>query len=260
RVRERVEDAVAFARQSPWPDESELTADVFAPAYVPPTPPPPPGERRITYVQALREALREEMERDERVVILGEDVELLGGLYGVTRDLAKDFPDRVRDTPISEGTFTGCGIGAAVRGLRPVVELMYMDFTTRAMDQMVNLGAKLRYMTGGLLSCPVVIRTASGAGGSGSATHSHGLEAWFYHTPGLKVVMPSTPYDAKGLLKTAIRDDNPVLFLEHKRLYQTEGPVPAGDYAIPFGQAAVRRQGKDEIGRASCRQRGGRRG
>src|SRR5690606_20372982 len=151
----------------------------------------------------------------------------------------------VRDTPISEGTFTGCGIGAAVRGLRPVVELMYMDFTTLAMDQMVNLGAKLRYMTGGLLSCPVVIRTASGAGGSGSATHSQSLEAWFYHTPGLKVVMPSTPYDAKGLLKTAIRDDNPVLFLEHKRLYQTEGPVPEGDYAIPFGQAAIRRQGND---------------
>jgi 2-oxoisovalerate dehydrogenase E1 component len=244
RVRGRVEGAVQFALASPWPEASEATTGVFAPAYTP-RQAPEPGEREITLVTALNEALREEMADDARVICLGEDVELLGGLYGVTRGLAAQFGGRVRDTPISENTFTGAGVGAAVRGCRAVVELMYVDFTTLAMDQIVNLGAKLHYMTGGQVKVPLVVRTATGAGGGGSATHSQSLEAWFYHAPGVKVVMPSTPYDAKGLLKTAIRDDNPVLFLEHKRLYQTKGPVPEGDYAVPFGEAAVRRRGAD---------------
>src|SRR5262249_45490929 len=146
---------------------------------------PSPGTREITYVKALNEALREEMSRDASVFVVGEDVELLGGLYGVTRDLSKEFGRRVRDTPISENTFTGAAIGASIRGCRAVVELMYMDFTALAMDQIVNLAAKLHYMTGGQIRVPVVIRTATGAGGGGSATHSQSLEAWFYHVPGL---------------------------------------------------------------------------
>lgn len=244
-VRNEVDQAVQYALDAPWPDPSEATSAVFAPPYRPETKPPDAGGRELTYVAALSEALRQEMARDERVFCLGEDVELLGGLYGVTRGLAESFKGRVRDTAISENTFTGAGIGASVRGLRAVVELMYMDFTTLAMDQIVNLAAKLHYMTGGQVRVPIVIRTATGAGGSGSATHSQSLEAWFYHAPGVKVVMPSTPYDAKGLLITAVRDDNPVLFLEHKRLYQTKGPVPETAYAIPFGEAEVRRHGKD---------------
>ena len=245
RVRDRVQDALQFALNAEWPDESELTTDIFAPVQVDPKSPPKPGDREITYTAALNEALREEMSREDRLIIIGEDVEILGGLFGATRGLAKEFKDRVRDTPISENTFTGVGIGAAVRGYRAVVELMYMDFTALAMDQIVNLGAKLRYMTGGQVKVPVVIRMATGAGGSGSATHSQSLEAWFYHVPGLKVVLPTTPYDAKGLLKTAIRDDNPVLFLEHKLLYKTKGPVPEVHYTIPFGKAVIRRPGKD---------------
>ena len=245
RVSARVGDALRFAVDSEWPSPSEATTEVYSPAFAPTRAEPPAGSREITYTQALNEALREEMDRDGRLIVIGEDVEILGGLFGVTRGLARRFKDRVRDTPISENSFTGVGIGAAVRGYRVVVELMYVDFTTLAMDQIVNLGAKLHYMTGGQVKVPLVIRTATGAGGSGSATHSQSLEAWLYHVPGLKLVMPTTPYDAKGLLKTAIRDDNPVLFLEHKLLYQTRGPVPEIDYAIPFGEAAVRRPGTD---------------
>jgi pyruvate/2-oxoglutarate/acetoin dehydrogenase E1 component/TPP-dependent pyruvate/acetoin dehydrogenase alpha subunit len=241
----KVQNAILFALNEAWPEVSEAAEDVFAAPYIPTASLPDPGGRELTYVKALNEALREEMSRDDGVIVLGEDVELLGGLYGVTRDLSKLFPNRVKDTPISENTFAGTGIGAAVRGCRAVVELMYMDFTALAMDQIVNLAAKLHYMTGGQIKVPVVIRTATGAGGGGSATHSQSLEAWFCHVPGLKVAMPTTPYDAKGLLKTAIRDDNPVLFLEHKLLYQTKGPVPEGDYAIPFGLATTRRKGKD---------------
>ena len=245
RVRARVEDALRFAVDSEWPDPSEAATEVYSPAYTPSRSAPPAGSRTITYTQALNEALQEEMAADERLIVIGEDVEILGGLFGVTRGLARQFKDRVKDTPISENSFTGVGIGAAVRGYRVVVELMYVDFTTLAMDQIVNLGAKLHYMTGGQVKVPVVIRTATGAGGSGSATHSQSLEAWLYHVPGLKLVMPTTPYDAKGLLKTAIRDDNPVLFLEHKLLYQTKGPVPEIGYAIPFGEAVIRRPGDD---------------
>jgi len=227
------------------PDPSELFTDIFAPAYTPKSPAFPLEGKLTSYTAAINDALSEEMRRDEKIILLGEDVELMGGLFGATQNLATQFEGRVKDTPISENTFTGVGIGAAVRGYRPVVELMYMDFFPLAADQIVNLAAKLRYMTGGQVSVPMVIRTASGAGGGGSATHSQSLEAWFYHIPGLKVVMPSCPFDAKGLLKTAIRDDNPVLFLEHKLLYQTKGPVPEEDYAIAFGEAQIRRPGKD---------------
>jgi len=205
--------------------------------------------REITYVQALNEALREEMRRDPRVFVMGEDVAIWGnkgGVYGVTSGLADEFGlERVRDTPISEEAIVGTAVGAAVTGMRPVAEIMYVDFMALAMDPLVNQGAKLRYMFGGKARVPVVIRTQEGAGRGIAAQHSQSLEAWFTHIPGIKVAIPSTPYDAKGLLKTAIRDDNPVMFLEHKMLYATKGPVPEEEYAIPFGQADVKRDGKD---------------
>jgi pyruvate/2-oxoglutarate/acetoin dehydrogenase E1 component len=209
----------------------------------------PTSTREITYVQALNEALREEMRRDERVFVMGEDVAIWGnkgGVYGVTSGLAEEFGlERVRDTPISEEAIVGTAVGAAVTGMRPVAEIMYVDFMALAMDPLVNQGAKLRYMFGGKARVPVVIRTQEGAGRGIAAQHSQSLEAWFMHIPGIKVAIPSTPYDAKGLLKTAIRDDNPVMFLEHKMLYATKGPVPTEEYAIPFGQADVKREGKD---------------
>jgi pyruvate/2-oxoglutarate/acetoin dehydrogenase E1 component len=209
----------------------------------------PTSTREFTYVQALNEALREEMRRDERVFVMGEDVAIWGnkgGVYGVTSGLAEEFGlERVRDTPISEEAIVGTAVGAAVTGMRPVAEIMYVDFMALAMDPLVNQGAKLRYMFGGKARVPVVIRTQEGAGRGIAAQHSQSLEAWFMHIPGIKVAIPSTPYDAKGLLKTAIRDDNPVMFLEHKMLYATKGPVPTEEYAIPFGQADVKREGKD---------------
>lgn len=209
----------------------------------------PSGTREITYVQALNEALREEMQRDPRVFVMGEDVAVWGnkgGVYGVTSGLAEEFGlERVRDTPISEEAIVGTAVGAAVTGMRPVAEIMYVDFMALAMDPLVNQGAKLRYMFGGKARVPVVIRTQEGAGRGIAAQHSQSLEAWFTHIPGIKVVIPATPYDAKGLLKTAIRDDNPVMFLEHKMLYATKGPVPTEEYVIPFGQADVKREGKD---------------
>ncbi len=204
-------------------------------------------ERSLTYAQALNEALREEMQRDARVILLGEDIGVWGGggVFGVTKGLLEEFgAERVRDTPISEAGFTGAGLGAALAGLRPVVEFMYVDFSMLAMDQICNQAAKIRWMLGGDVSVPLVIRAQQGAGRGNGPQHSQSLEAWYAHTPGLKVVMPSTPYDAKGLLKTAIRDDNPVVFLEHKLLYGTRGPVPKEDYTIPFGQAAIVRQGR----------------
>jgi len=202
--------------------------------------------REITYLQALTEALREEMHRDPGVFIMGEDIGLHGGIFQVTKGLFQEFgPKRVRNTPISEAGFVGAAIGASVTGTRPVAELMYVDFTAVAMDQIVNQMAKLRYMFGGKAKLPVVIRTQQGGGRGNAAQHSQSLEAWFTHVPGIKVVLPSTPKDAKGLLKTAIRDDNPVLFLEHKLLYATKGIVPDGDYTIPFGQAEVKREGKN---------------
>jgi acetoin:2,6-dichlorophenolindophenol oxidoreductase subunit beta len=205
--------------------------------------------RELTYAQALNEALREEMRRDGAVFVLGEDVAVWGGgggVFGVTRDLVDEFgPQRVRDTPISEEGIVALAVGAAATGTRPVVELMYFDFVTLAMEPLVNQAAKLRYMFGGQARVPMVLRSNLGSSGGKAAQHSQSLESWMVHVPGLKVVVPATPADAKGLLKTAIRDDNPVVFLEHKLLYSTRGEVPDGEHLVPFGQAAVRRRGRD---------------
>jgi pyruvate dehydrogenase E1 component beta subunit len=200
----------------------------------------------ILYRDAIRDALREEMRRDERVFIMGEDVGVYGGAFGVTRGLIEEFgEDRVRDTPISEAAIAGAAAGSAVTGMRPVAEIMFMDFTTFATDQLVNQAAKIRYMFGGKAKVPMVLRTPAGAGTGAAAQHSQSLEVWFTHIPGLKVVMPSTPYDAKGLLKSSIRDDNPVIFVEHKLLYNTRGDVPAEEYTVPLGLADVKRPGRD---------------
>ncbi|MEK7838574.1 MAG: alpha-ketoacid dehydrogenase subunit beta [candidate division NC10 bacterium] len=202
--------------------------------------------REITFVEALNEALRQEMARDERVFVMGEDVGLIGGIFGVTRGLREAFgEDRVRDTPISEPSFVGLGVGAAVAGMRPVVEIQIFDFVAMTMDQIVNQAAKFRYMLGGRPTVPLVIRGPQGGGLRLAAQHSQSLEAWFVHVPGLVVVAPSTPYDAKGLLAAAIREDNPVIFLEHKMLYPMKGEVPEGEYAIPLGKADVKRAGTD---------------
>ena len=195
----------------------------------------PPGvpAREMSYQEAIREALREEMRRDERVFLMGEDIAKHGGAFGVTRTLFDEFgPERVRNTPISENTIVGAATGAALVGMRPVIEIMFVDFSGLAMDQICTQAAKIRFMTGGQCSVPWVLRMpqGGGAGKSIAAQHSQSLEVWYAHIPGLKVVLPSTPYDAKGLLKAAIRDDNPVIFLEHKFLYSFRGLVPEGDY------------------------------
>ncbi len=202
--------------------------------------------REITYGQALNEALREEMKRDERVFIIGEDVGIYGGAYGVTRGLYPEFgEERVRDTAISEAAIAGAAAGAAMTGMRPVAEIMYIDFSTIAMDQLVNIAAKNRYMFGGKTSVPMVMRTEGGTGRGIAGHHSQSLEAWYVHVPGLYVVMPSTPYDAKGLLKTAIRDDNPIIFIEHKMLYGMKGEVPEEEYTLPLGKGDIKREGDD---------------
>lgn len=203
--------------------------------------------RRITYREALRQALREEMRRDPTVFLLGEDIgRYWGGAFKVTEGLAEEFGDeRVRDTPISESAIIGTGVGAAITGMRPVAEIMFGDLTALAMDQIANQAAKIRYMFGGQASCPLVVRTPFGAGVNIASHHSQSLEAWFMHVPGLYVAVPSTPYDAKGLLKTAIRGDNPVFFCEHKLLYPVEGEVPEEEYTIPFGVTDVKRKGSD---------------
>ena len=205
--------------------------------------------RELTLSQALNEALREEMRRDPLVFMIGEEIAVWGaggGIFGVTRGLVDEFGiERVRDTPISEEAIAGLACGAAVTGTRPVAEIMYADFLAMALDPIVNQAAKLRYMFGGKVTVPMVIRAQEGAGRGNAAQHSQSLEAWFMHTPGLKVAVPSTPYDAKGLLKAAIRDDNPVIFLEHKALYVTKGQVPEGEYLVPFGVADVKREGTD---------------
>ena len=212
------------------------------------TPEAPAATRELTLSQALNEALREEMRRDPNVFLIGEEIGVWGaggGIFGVTRGLIDEFgAERVRDTPISEEAIAGLACGAAVTGTRPVAEIMYADFLAMAMDPIVNQAAKLRYMFGGKASVPMVIRAQEGAGRGNAAQHSQSLEAWFVHVPGLKVVTPSFPDDAKGLLKAAIRDDNPVIFLEHKALYQTKGAVPEGDQLVPLGVAAVKRAGK----------------
>jgi pyruvate/2-oxoglutarate/acetoin dehydrogenase E1 component len=202
--------------------------------------------REITYLEAVREALWQEMERDERVFIIGEDVGVYGGAFGVTRGMIEAFgEERVRDTPISEYGIAGAITGAALTGMRPVGEIMFMDFTTLAMEQLVNQAAKMRFMFGGTTSVPFVLRCPAGSGTGAAAQHSQSLENWFVHVPGLKVVMPSTPYDVKGLLLASIRDPNPVIFVEHKLLYKTKGPVPEEQYTIPLSQADVKREGRD---------------
>lgn len=200
-----------------------------------------------TYAMAIRDTMAEEMRRDHRVFIMGEDVETLGGVFGCTKDLYKEFgTERVRNTPISEAGFVGAGIGAACAGMRPIVELMYMDFTFVAMDQLLNQAAKTRYIFGGNAKIPLVIRGQQGIGRGNAATHSQSVETFFMHIPGLKVACPSTPADAAGLLRTAIRDDNPVMFFEHKALYARKGDVPDDpEYLIPFGKADVKRAGTD---------------
>jgi pyruvate/2-oxoglutarate/acetoin dehydrogenase E1 component len=202
--------------------------------------------REVYYWQAINEALREEMERDPSVFIMGEDVAIYGGAYGVTRGLYQKFgEERVRDTAISEAAIVGAGLGAAITGLRPVVEIMYVDFMSIAMDQLCNQVAKIRYMFGGKTKVPLVIRTQGGPGRTLGAHHSQSLEAWFVHIPGIKVVMPATPYDAKGLLKSAIREDNPIVYIEHKMLYRTKGVIPEEEYLVPIGKTDVKREGDD---------------
>lgn len=200
----------------------------------------------LTYAAALNEALAASMRRDPRVVLLGEDVGAYGGIFQVSKGLAAEFgADRVVDTPISEAGFVGAAVGAALAGMRPVVEVMFIDFTTVCMDMIVNQAAKMRYMFGGRGRVPMVLRTCFGAGKSAAAQHSQSLYAFFMHVPGLLVVCPATPHDAKGLLLEAIADDNPVIFLEHKKLYGMRGEVPEEEYRIPFGRAVVRRSGAD---------------
>ncbi|MGA7878814.1 MAG: alpha-ketoacid dehydrogenase subunit beta [Desulfoferrobacter sp.] len=199
-----------------------------------------------TYLQALNEGLSQEMERDPDVFILGEDVGQFGGCFGVTQGLFQKFgEERVKDTPITESAIIGAATGAAAAGLRPVCEIMFVDFIGVAMDQLFNQAAKMRYMFGGKAKIPMVLRAPQGAGIGAAAQHSQSLEAWFAHVPGLKVAMPASPYDAKGLIVSAIRDDNPVVFLEHKLLYGVEGEVPDDLYTVEFGKAEIKRQGED---------------
>ena len=253
----KLEKAMQFSNASPEPKATDVDTDVYAPSKY--TPSDYETDRRlrlaiakgevkreITYAQALVEAAREEMLRDPKVFIMGEDVGLYGGAYGATRDLYKEFGEwRVIDTPISEATIGGAAVGAAMAGMRPIAEIMYVDFTPLAMDQIANQGAKNRYMFGGKTTVPMVIRTEGGAGRAIAAHHSQSLESLWTHFPGIYVVMPSTPYDAKGLLKAAIQDDNPVMFIEHKMLYKEKGYVPEEEYIIPFGVADIKRPGKD---------------
>jgi 2-oxoisovalerate dehydrogenase E1 component len=249
--------AMDFSEESPEPNPDQLETDVYAPMKTTQADIDKekalrervknnPDIRQISYAQAIQEALQEEMRKDTRVFIMGEDVGLYGGAYGATRGLWEEFGDwRVIDTPISEASIGGAAVGAAMAGLRPVSEIMYVDFTPLAMDQIANQGAKNRYMFGGKTSVPMVVRTEGGAGRAIAAHHSQSLESLWTHFPGIYVVMPSTPYDAKGLLKASIQDDNPVMFIEHKMLYKEKGPVPEEDYIIPLGVADIKRIGKD---------------
>jgi 2-oxoisovalerate dehydrogenase E1 component len=237
--------AVEFAKASPEPTVEVMESSVYAP-HAPATEPQDRRGPERTMAEALNEAMHAEMTRDERVFVMGEDVSLIGGIFGVTRGLRDKFgEDRVRDTPISEAGFLGAGVGAAIAGLRPIVEIQIWDFIAVTMDQVVNQAAKFRYMLGGGPTVPLVIRGPQGGGIRLAAQHSQSLEAWFIHVPGLVVIAPSTPYDAKGLLAAAIRDDNPVIFLEHKALYATKGFVPPERYVLPIGKASIKRAGTD---------------
>jgi len=253
----KLKTAMSYSEQSPPVDPAELETDVFAPSHftikdieteanLREKVRTDSSMREISYAEAIQEALREEMIKDERVFLMGEDVGLYGGAYGASRGLFKEFGEwRIIDTPISEAAIGGAAVGAAMAGMRPVAEIMYVDFTPLIMDQVANQGAKNRYMFGGKTSVPMVIRTEGGAGRAIAAHHSQSLESLWTHFPGIYVVMPATPYDVKGLLKAAIRDDNPIMFIEHKMLYKTKGRVPEGDYTIPLGVADIKRAGKD---------------
>jgi 2-oxoisovalerate dehydrogenase E1 component len=245
-VKAEIDAAVEFGKSSPEPTVGDMFAAVYAPhqRFVEPA---SQGTREISFIDALNEALTQEMACDDRVIVMGEDVGPTGGIFGVTKGLFEKFgPERVRDTPISEATFVGCGIGAAIAGFRPVVEIQIFDFVALTMDMLVNQAAKFRYMLGGGPTVPVVIRGPQGGGIRMAAQHSQSLEAWFTHVPGLVVLAPSSPYEAKGLLVAAIRDDNPVIFLESKLLYVgSTGPVPEELYAIPIGKGVVKRPGTD---------------
>ncbi len=202
--------------------------------------------REITYLEAVREAMTQEMERDERVFLIGEDIGEYGGAFQVSYGMLEQFGhERILDTPITELGLTGAAVGAALIGMRPIAEIMFMDFTTLASDQLVNQAAKIRFMFGGNATIPMVLRTPSGSGSGAASQHSQSLENWFVHIPGLKVVMPTTPYDVKGLLTASIRDDNPVVFIESKQLYKTKGEVPEEQYVIPLGKADIKREGTD---------------
>ena len=243
-----LDQAVEFGRAAGQPEADALRAAVYAPHEAFDEPGLANGNgRALGFVDAINEALHQEMESDPRVVVMGEDVAATGGIFGATKGLLEKYgEDRVRDTPISEAGFVGCGIGAAIAGLRPVVEIQIFDFVALTMDMLVNQAAKFRFMLGGKNTVPVVIRGPQGGGIRLAAQHSQSLEAWFTHVPGLVVVAPSSPYDAKGLLTAAIRDSNPVIFLEAKLQYlEPPGPVPEEPYAIPIGKAAVRREGTD---------------
>ncbi len=202
--------------------------------------------REITYLEALRESMSQIMRENEDVFMLGEDIGVYGGAFGVSRGMIEEFgPERIRNTPISESAIAGAAVGAALTGMRPILELQFSDFITIAMDQIVNQAAKIRYMYGGKGKVPMVVRTPAGSGTGAAAQHSQSLEAWMTHIPGLKVIQPSTAYDAKGLLRAAIEDDNPVIFYEHKLLYRTKGHVPEEPYTLPIGKADVKRAGTD---------------
>ena len=245
-VKAELEDAVAFGKDSPEPNVAMMEAAVYSP-HATYNEPGPNTDRELSFPEALNEALAQEMASDDSVFVMGEDVGETGGIFTVTKGLIDRFgEERVRDTPISEATFVGCGVGAAIAGMRPVVEIQIFDFIALTMDMLVNQAAKFRYMLGGGPTVPLVVRGPQGGGIRMAAQHSQSLEAWFTHVPGLVVVAPSTPYDAKGLLVSAIRDDNPVIFLETKLSYVgAGGPVPEELYAIPIGKADVKRQGAD---------------
>jgi pyruvate dehydrogenase E1 component beta subunit len=204
------------------------------------------GKREITYLEAIREAMVQEMRRDPEVFLIGEDIGVYGGAFGVSKGMLEEFgPERVRETPISEEGIAGAAVGAALMGMRPIMEIMFMDFSTLAMDQLTNQAAKMRFMLGGAVSVPLVCRAPAGSGTGAAAQHSQSLETWYINTPGIKVVAPSNAYDAKGLLISSIRDNNPVFFIEHKLLYRTKSFVPEETYTIPLGQAKVVREGSD---------------
>lgn len=245
-VEAELDEAIAFGKEGPEPDTTMMMNAVYAPHH-PGDEPAEKGTRELSFVEAINEAMHQEMERDKRVFVMGEDVAWTGGIFQSTKGLLDRFGDaRVRDTPISEPSFCGMGVGAAIVGMRPIIEVGIFDFVTLMMDMIVNQASKFRYMLGGSNTVPIVIRGPQGGGIRMAAQHSQSLEAWFTHVPGLVVMAPSTPYDAKGLLTAAIRDDNPVIFLEHKMLYLAGTEmVPEEPYAIPIGKADVKREGRD---------------